>query len=200
MQRAAAVDAVADLKEDIVESKKQLRTNMMESVSLKTQIANLEDKVRLLESDPQRPHTPRSSLNLNDPFGNAKIIRELEKKLEDTDMTASKLERERIKNEKRIKLLTEDLAAQTSLAQIKNQELNIVMQENGTLQKELSAQKGRIEELRKRLEGECKKNVELEKQLRDLTSSKEDAEQEKNKLQLKAEELNNQLALETEQV
>jgi len=180
MQRASIQDIVDDLKQDLVESKKQLRNNVMESVSLKTQIASLEEKVKTLEEDPSRPHTPREEKE--DLFGNQKLIRELEQKLEDRDINVGKLDRERIKNEKRIKQLMEDLSAHTSLSEYKQKELDILVNENTVLQNTIDQQKLQIEEFQKKYEEEQKWRIQLEKKLTDITTVKESSEIEKQNL------------------
>jgi len=198
MQRASIQDIADDLKQDLVESKKQLRNNVMESVSLKTQIASLEEKIKTLEEDPSRPHTPREEKE--DLFGNQKLIRELEQKLEDRDISVGKLDRERIKNEKRIKQLMEDLSAHTSLSEYKQKELDILVNENTVLQNTIDQQKLQIEEFQKKYEEEQKWRIQLEKKLTDITTVKESSEIEKQNLILKTNNLESELAIKTEQV
>jgi len=188
VQRAGAMDALDDLKEDLAEAKKQVRTNAMESISLRTQIASLEEKIKTLEDDPNRPHTPRESPS-DTPIGQTKIIRELEEKLEDQNMIVSKVTRENQKQERRIKQLLEDWSAQSSLAEIKQKELNILIQENTGLRGHLDARKLCIDELQKKVEELKKKNEELESYSKD-----------KDNLQRRINELETQLTLKTEKV
>jgi len=164
IQRAVAVDAADDLKEDLKEAKRQTHKSLMESVALKTQIASLEEKVRLLEEDPSRPHSPKDPM-VDDPFGNQKIVRGLTQKLEDKEVEVARLTATQVRNDKKIKQLTEDLNTHISLVDIKQKEMDILIQENNSLQKDIKANKDEVELLQKQLRVESQQREDLEKQL-----------------------------------
>eukprot|EP01118_Nematostelium_gracile_P012114 TRINITY_DN4381_c0_g1_i1.p1 TRINITY_DN4381_c0_g1~~TRINITY_DN4381_c0_g1_i1.p1 ORF type:complete len:307 (+),score=104.59 TRINITY_DN4381_c0_g1_i1:139-1059(+) len=174
LQRAASMDTIDELREDLEESKKRLRGSVMENVALRTQIASLEERVKTLETDPNRANNDRKD-NKEDLFGNNKMITELSEKLEESKIKVMQLTNDKEKLEKKVKQLSEDLLAQTTMVSLRYQELGILSEENNTFQKDIKDKGSQIKELKKQLECESEQlesfkrtSFNLENQLKEV--------------------------------